>query len=79
MYDPELYRSKEEVEAWKARDPIPALEARLRADGSIDEEGLARTEEMVASEIDDAVAFAEAGTDEPADQLTRFVHSEPVP
>ena len=34
MYDPELYRSKEEVEEWKRRDPIPALAARLSADGA---------------------------------------------
>ena len=33
MYDPELYRPKEEVERWKLRDPIPALAAALRGGG----------------------------------------------
>jgi pyruvate dehydrogenase E1 component alpha subunit len=31
--DPGKYRPDEEVEAWKARDPIPTLRARLEADG----------------------------------------------
>jgi hypothetical protein len=30
----------------------------------------------VAAEIDDAVAFADAGTEEPVGDLTRFVTSE---
>ena len=33
MYDPELYRSKEEVEQWKQRDPIALFRARLEQDG----------------------------------------------
>jgi pyruvate dehydrogenase E1 component alpha subunit len=76
MYDPELYRSKEEVEAWKQRDPITTLTARLRQDGLLDEGALARLEEAVAAEIAAAVAFAEAGHWEPVEDLTRFVYSE---
>jgi TPP-dependent pyruvate/acetoin dehydrogenase alpha subunit len=78
MYDPELYRSKEEVERWRLRDPIPALEARLRADGLLDDDAVARLEAEVEAEIEDAIAFAEAGTPEPVEDLTRFVHSEAV-
>lgn len=78
MYDPELYRSKEEVERWRQRDPIPALEARLRADGLLDDDAVARLEAEVAAEIEDAIAWAEAGTLEPVEDLTRFVHSEAV-
>ena len=33
MYDPELYRSKDEVEQWKRRDPIPPFRARLESRG----------------------------------------------
>jgi pyruvate dehydrogenase E1 component alpha subunit len=78
MYDPELYRSKEEVERWRQRDPIPALEVRLRADGLLDDDAVARLEAEVAAEIEDAIAYAEAGTLEPVEDLTRFVHSEAV-
>lgn len=35
-------------------------------------------ERDVAREIDDAVAFAEAGTLEPVAELTRFVYSDPA-
>jgi pyruvate dehydrogenase E1 component alpha subunit len=76
MYDPELYRSKEEVEAWKQRDPITTLAARLRQAGLLDEGELARLDEAVAAELAAAVAFAEAGHWEPVEDLTRFVYSE---
>jgi pyruvate dehydrogenase E1 component alpha subunit len=76
MYDPELYRSRDEVERWRERDPIPALEALLRAEHDIGDEAFERIEAEVADEVDDSVAYAEAGTDEPVEDLTRFVYSE---
>ena len=76
MYDPELYRSKQEVELWKQRDPIPAQVARLRAAGSLDDAGLASLEQEVEAEIARAVDFAEAGTLEPVAELERFVLSD---
>jgi pyruvate dehydrogenase E1 component alpha subunit len=76
MYDPELYRDKSEVEAWKQRDPIPALEARLRAAAALDDAALARIEQEVAEEIADAIAFAEAAPLEPVEDLARFVLAE---
>jgi pyruvate dehydrogenase E1 component alpha subunit len=76
MYDPDLYRTKDEIERWKERDPIPALTARLSAAGALDADALARLEAEVAAEIEDAIAFAEAGTLEPVEALTRFVTSE---
>ena len=72
MYDPELYRDKAEVASWKERDPIPALVARA----AIDQPEIDAIEAEAKSEIDDAVAFAEQGTDEPVADLTRFVTSE---
>jgi len=78
MYDPDRYRAKEEIEAWRARDPVALLRDRLRTDGILTEEDLESIEAEVAAEIDDAVAFAGAGTFEPVEDLTRFVYSEPV-
>ncbi len=75
MFDAELYRDKSEVEAWKQRDPIPAVWARL-ASGGATEADLGRLEADVAAEVDEAVAFAEAGTWEPVADLTRFVCAE---
>jgi len=78
MFDPELYRDKEEVNKWKLRDPIETFRTMLEADGTINSEDFAVIEDEVAVEIDAAVAFAEAGTLEPIHDLTRFVYSEEV-
>jgi pyruvate dehydrogenase E1 component alpha subunit/2-oxoisovalerate dehydrogenase E1 component len=76
MFDPELYRTKAEVEEWKKRDPIGLLISRMRQDALIAEADIEIIEKEVAAEVDDAVAFADAGTLEPASELTRFVYSE---
>ena len=76
MYDPQLYRSKEEVEAWKQRDPIPAFERRLVESGLFAPEDRARLEAEVAAEIEDAVVFADAGSLEPVEDLERFVYAD---
>jgi pyruvate dehydrogenase E1 component alpha subunit len=76
MYDPERYRGKDEVEEWKHRDPIVLLTQRLRDDGLLADDDVAAIEQDVTAVVDDAIAAAEAGTFEPIDDLTRFVHSE---
>jgi pyruvate dehydrogenase E1 component alpha subunit len=75
MFDPELYRSKEEVERWKERDPITLFIGRMRQAGVLDDAGLEELESGVNAEVDEAVRFAEAGTLEPVEELTRFVYS----
>jgi pyruvate dehydrogenase E1 component alpha subunit len=80
MYDPELYRTKEEVDAWKQHDPITTFAAHLRQHDLLDDAALAALEQAVAAEIAAAVAHAEAGQWEPVADLTRFVYSEaPAP
>ena len=76
MFDPQLYRTKQEVEQWKTRDPVVSFRARLRQEGLLNDEDLKPMEEDVAAEIAKAVEFAEAGTLEPVEELTRFVYSE---
>jgi len=76
MYDPERYRSKDEVAAWRRRDPIELFVAELAAMDLAGAQDVDAIEAGVAAEIDDAVAFAEAGTLEPVSDLTRFVYSE---
>jgi len=76
MYDPDLYRTKEEIESWKQHDPIPALTERLESDGLLDSEAVEQLEHAIVEEIDDAIAFAEAGTFEPAESLERYVYWE---
>jgi pyruvate dehydrogenase E1 component alpha subunit len=69
MYDPELYRTREEVEAWKARCPLRLYgeEIGLTADER------QTIEDEVAAEIKAALLFAEAGPLEPVEHLLRDV------
>jgi pyruvate dehydrogenase E1 component alpha subunit len=76
MFDAELYRDKAEVEEWKKRDPIPAFEKYLLENNLIEEAELKELEKKVDREIQKAVDFAEAGTWEPVEQMTRFVYSD---
>lgn len=69
MFDSELYREKTEVEAWKRRDPIHLLSARLRAEGTLDDDALAALEARASAEVAAAVAFAEAAEWEPVEDL----------
>lgn len=57
------------MEAWKLRDPIPALAAQLREHGLLDEVGYAALEAGAAAEVADAVAFAESASLEPVSTL----------
>ena len=78
MYDAELYRSKEEVSRWKKRDPLMTFEQSLRAAGVLFDEDLAKMEPEIATEIEEAVAYAEAGPWEPVEDLTKDVYTENV-
>jgi pyruvate dehydrogenase E1 component alpha subunit len=76
MFDPELYRSKSEVEEWKKRCPIAVFSQQLKEEGLLTDTALQEMERRVASEVEQAVAFAEAGSCEPEEELTRFVYSD---
>jgi pyruvate dehydrogenase E1 component alpha subunit len=75
-FDAELYRTKEEVEEWKRRDPIPALADHLKRSGVLTDAELSRMEADIDAEVEEAVAYAETSTWEPVEELTRFVYSE---
>jgi pyruvate dehydrogenase E1 component alpha subunit len=79
MYDPELYRDKIEVEEWKKRDPIDRFFASAVETGVCTQDDYDALARDVEAEVDDAVAFAEAGTLEPFEDLLRFVTSETAP
>ncbi len=76
MYDPELYRPKTEVEEWKKRCPIATFTRKMKDQQIINEGDIDELEAEVSREIEEAVAFAEASTWEPLEDLTRFVYSE---
>jgi pyruvate dehydrogenase E1 component alpha subunit len=75
MFDAELYRQKAEVEEWKTRGPIHTFSARLKAEGKLTEEEFLAIDAAANAEVDAAVAFAEAGTWEPVEDLLKDVHT----
>jgi pyruvate dehydrogenase E1 component subunit alpha len=79
MYDPDLYRTKDEIERWKEHDPISALTQRLQAEGLLSDDDVQGLEQAIAQEIEEAIAFADAGTFEPVEDLERFVYWEGGP
>ena len=56
------YRSQEEIDRWKARDPIAAFSRRVVEAGALTDADLQAVDDQITAEIQDAVAFA---TDSP--------------
>lgn len=79
MYDAELYRDKAEVERWKQHDPIATFTDRLKAAQIVDDADVLAIDRAAQDEVEAAVAFAEAGTWEPVDQLLRDVTTPAAP
>ena len=75
MFDAELYRSKTEVERWKQHCPIAGFVKCAAAAGWLAAGDSEAIEAEVAREVERAVAFAEAGTWEPVELLTRDVYT----
>jgi pyruvate dehydrogenase E1 component alpha subunit len=73
MSDPGLYRTKDEVEEWKRRDPLNRSRARLAELGMADKD-LEALEDDVKAEIEDAVKFSEDSP--PADEYFKYVVKE---
>jgi len=76
MFDPQLYRDKAEVEKWRPHEPIVRFKNWLETNHMLHADDVARMETDIDAEIAAAVAFAEAGTWEPVEQLTRFTYAE---
>lgn len=73
MSDPDLYRTKQEIEEWKSRDPITLFQGRLTEWGLLTDADEARIEAEVAAEIEEAIRFAEESPWEPPGQLLNDV------
>jgi TPP-dependent pyruvate/acetoin dehydrogenase alpha subunit len=72
-----LYRSKEEVEQWKKNCPVATFIERLRKSELLTGMDFDAIESAIAKEIDEAIAFAEAGAWEPAEDLLKDVYTTP--
>jgi acetoin:2,6-dichlorophenolindophenol oxidoreductase subunit alpha len=64
------YRTDEEVERWKRRDPVKLLEAKLIEQEILTERKIANLHAKVRKEVDEGIAFAESSPmPDPADLL----------
>jgi pyruvate dehydrogenase E1 component alpha subunit len=59
MADPEEYRTKEEVEEWRERDPIKAFADRVVGEGVLSKKDVERFDEEALAAVDEAVKFAD--------------------
>ena len=71
------YRSKDEVEEYRRRDPIKVLAEQMRAAGSMDDARWSALEAEVKAEVDDAYTFAEESPDPDPSELFTDVYAPP--
>jgi pyruvate dehydrogenase E1 component alpha subunit len=74
MSDPGLYRTREEVDEWKRRDPLAIARRRLLEECGASEDEVRAVDDDVKQEIADAVRFAEESP--PADEYLPYVTKE---
>ena len=79
MFDAQLYRPKDEVAEWREKGPIVRFQNWAMQSGLLHENDVTTLKSEIAAEIAEAVAFAEAGEDEPLETLTHFVTSPDRP
>ena len=77
MSDPAKYRSKEEVEEFKEKDPIEHVQKLLRENNWATEADMEETENRVKLIVDDAVKFAEESPLPDDGELYGDIYSEP--
>ncbi len=76
MGDPERYRSQEEVKTWLENDPIGIYHTYLLNHKIATEEELQEQIRLAEEEVNDAVAFAEASPEPPAEELFQHIYVE---
>ena len=67
--DPTAYRDPDDVDPWRALDPLDRMEAFLRETGRIDDEGVAAIREEADDVVADAIDFAESVEAGPSDMF----------
>jgi pyruvate dehydrogenase E1 component alpha subunit len=71
------YRTKEEVETQRKRDPIAVWSQRLIEDGLMDEAAVRAMDKAVMEEVEDAYQFADQAPDPEPTELFTHVYADP--
>lgn len=74
--DDRKYRSKEEVDEWKQRDPIVRLERYLEEQAILSNEDEDNVRVKARQEVDDAQAYSEAAPFAPAEDTLKYVYGD---
>jgi len=74
--DPGGYRTKQEVDQWRSRDPIQRLQNALIAQYSQPAGSLDQIEQDILAEVDAAIQFAQASPDPDPESTYRHVFAE---
>jgi pyruvate dehydrogenase E1 component alpha subunit len=71
----EKYRSKEEVNEWRKRDPIGLLEHKLLENGALDDEKLEEIRGEAKERVQESVRFADESEEPPIEELYTDVYA----
>ncbi len=73
--DPMIYRTREEEEMWKAKDPIPRFQAKLLEMGVLTEAKAKEINDRIVAQVEEAVRFAEASPWPALEELLEDVYT----
>jgi pyruvate dehydrogenase E1 component alpha subunit len=76
MSDPAKYRTKEEMEEYKLKDPLETTLAKLKNDFNVSDEEIEKINERVKNEIAEAVKFADESPYPDDDEIYKDVYTQ---
>ncbi len=71
----EKYRTKEEIDEWRKRDPIGILEKKLHDASAIEDENIEEIKDEAKERISEAVSFADESEQPPMEELYTDVYA----
>ena len=74
--DRNRYRTKDEIEAWMARDPIARFRADLITHGILNDESATALQQAAEADVAQGIEFAKASPAPQITEVTKFVHAE---
>ncbi|MDY6769394.1 MAG: pyruvate dehydrogenase (acetyl-transferring) E1 component subunit alpha [Candidatus Nanohaloarchaea archaeon] len=77
--DADRYRSEDEVEEWKEKDPIDRFETYLKAEGVLDGERMEEIRQEAEERVDEAVEEAEAVEEPALEDMFAYMYDEMPP
>ena len=76
MSDPAKYRSKEEMEEYKLKDPVETTLEKLKKDFKLSDEEIEKIQDRVKHEVEEAVQFAEESPYPDDSEVLKDVYAE---